>query len=173
MNIEKMIDSKLLLMNGKQQTYMNSNRLNSIKSFGKRDGSVSYRFARRDLNRRLLSTIESIGNDDSCDTFQPSTSSDIDALESAARGSESTDSIYYDAAADLSIQQSLATKVKADKSTNQSKHEQQKQILISKSIPIAQKIIDIVHYSLFRNSKCANTTTNLLARLLVGSMIER
>lgn len=46
-------------------------------------------------------------------------------------------------------------------------------IQICDSVPIATKFIDIIHYSISRDSRCSVSTINFIAKFLLGRTLER
>lgn len=79
-------------------------------------------------------------------------------LNTSSRSS-SIESIYYDAIGDIDDNDSIS------KESNS--------ILICDNIPIATKLIDIVHYSIRGDAACSGSAISLLARLILGKTIER
>lgn len=159
MNLERIIDSKLISMNERSS----DSTIYSRKSTNYYAQKLKLaQQARRDLARRKSSTLLRTH-------CTGSSSNSPGCLFQYDSRSESSESVYYDAPNEIMSATNKPPEVDAGSKASNG----ERQLLISKSLPVAQKIIDIVHYSITGDSNCSNSTTNLIARLLVGTMIER
>lgn len=109
-----------------------------------------------------------------------STSSSRNCISSSV--ASSVDSIYHDASNilhevnDETASDNIELKdsgVVVGGSSSCSSSGPQQAIQICDSVPIATKFIDIVHYSISKDSQCSNSTINFIAKFLLGKRIER
>lgn len=155
MNLERCIDSKLLSMNE------SPTRSGKTSSFGRQYEQNVFSPRLGDsrgssLRSNMVKSNSISSNTNSSLVFSRSSSSNSYNLDESSRAS-STESVYYDASSILP-------------SDRTNKHNS---IQICDSVPIASKLIDIIHYSISKDSSCTNSSLNFMARLVLGKTIER
>lgn len=129
----------------------------SLGRNSERSGSVQFGHSRGGSLATNMVKSFSIGSSGSSPTFMSRSSSSTSKNTGDTSRSSSTESIYYDATNGLdSSHESPCTPIQ-----------------ICDSIPIATKLIDILHYSLSGNSSCTNSSLSYFARFMLGKMIER
>lgn len=144
MNLERLIDSKLLSMSSKTSSLRRQQYgINSRASY------------RGNLLRPEMAKSHSLSSESSSALMSRSTTSES-RLGTSSRSS-SVESIYYD----------------ASDSFDESASNESNSVQICDSIPIASKLIDIVHYSIRGEADCSGSAISLLARLIIGKSIER
>ena len=153
MNLERYIDSKLTSMSGSPIQSSSRYRMNKFEHLDVYDSSGYQGSSLR--SNTIASRSTSSNTNSSSLLLSRSSSSDSKPTDSSSRSS-STESVYYDA--------SNVLRNHDDKCNS---------IQICDSVPIASKLIDIIHYSMSRNSACSTSTISLAMRLLLGKMIER
>lgn len=157
MNLERYIDSKLLSLNPDSPT-----RFVKSSSLGRRLDYGGYMRQMDNLRGGSLranlvhsNSLSSTTNSSSL-LLSRSSSSNSRNIDGSSKSS-SEESIYYD-----------ATNILVEGEDNYSNS-----IQICDSVPIASKFIDIMHYSISKDSSCSKSPINTMARLLLGKTIER
>lgn len=153
MNLERYIDSKLTSMNGSPTQ---SNSRFGFSKFDHLDVYESSGYQGSSIRSNTIASRSASSNTNSSSLLlSRSSSSDSKPTDSSSRSS-STESVYYDA--------SNVLRNHPDKCNS---------IQICDSVPIASKLIDIILYSISRNSACSSSSINFALRLLIGKKIER
>ena len=147
MNLERYIDTKLLSMNTSPSRFSNN---------GHRTVATHMDEYRATLRANLVkSNSNSSHTSSSPPMLSRSSSSNSRIVDSSSRTS-STETVYYDASNVLINEQKKCDSID-----------------ICDSVPIASRLIDIMHYSISRDSSCSNSSINFIARILLGKTIEK
>lgn len=108
------------------------------------------------LRARLVNSNSTSSNTNSSSLLlSRSSSSNTRNVDSSSSTTSSNESIYHDASNAIEPQQARCTSIQ-----------------ICDSVPIASKLINIIHYSISNNST-SKSYINFAARLAFGKMIER
>lgn len=150
MNLEKFLDSKLLSMNSSQIGSRNTNTLDRHFS------SYNLSSRRNYWSNLMKDNSRASSCDSSSAQLLTSSSSRSNNLAGSSRSS-SIESVYHDASS------VLLTDQRNDCTS----------IQVCEGNPIASKLIDIIHYSITKDSSCSNSSINFMLRLLLGKFIER
>lgn len=167
MNLERLIDSKLLSLNDSpNRSYKGS----SLGRYHQRSGAFDWMGVSRggSLKANMFKSNSSssantnspifMSRSSSASSTSPKYSSHDVELNSKSSSSES---IYHDASSSF------------DTNIRNAQQFQYNAIQICDSIPIASNFIDIIHYSINGDAACSQSPMNYLARLLLGRSIER
>lgn len=148
MNLERLIDSKLSSMSSKSRSF-GSNRyeLNNFRSANFRGNSL----------KPAIVKSQSLSSGCSSSAMMSRSTTSESRFDASSRSS-SSESIYHDALNEI------------NESSNSNECNS---IQLCDSIPIASKLIDIVHYSIRGDAACSGSPISLLARLIIGKTIER
>lgn len=160
MNLERLIDSKLLSMDS---CVSSSERGSSRRKSSIHQSSISSPSG--SLGKNMVKSHSSISNTNSSYLHSSrSSSSNSQHIPSDSRSS-SSESIYHDATSGSIPDQKTSAHLEDNSNSS---------IQICDTVPIASKIIEIVHYSMMQDvSSCSNSPLSFMARLLLGKSIER
>ena len=170
MNLERLIDSKMLSLSDSPIRYNKTSSLG--RNYKSKGGTLDWMSGSRGGSLRSnihKSNSSSSGNTNSSPLFvsrSSSISSEIQTrfhsqkVNSGSRSS-SVETVYHDASSSLIISEA------------RSRQNTCRSIQICDSVPIASKLIDIVHYSIVGNDNCSQSPFNYLVRLILGRASER
>lgn len=170
MNLERYIDSKLLSLNDSPTRSNKTSSLGRYYQRGSFDWKLTVGSREGSLKSRIVKSSSSSSNLNSSPIHvsRTSSSSISRSIDQSSRSS-STESVYHDASSDP-IEEAPQVDVTSATTTTSN---QCNSIQICDSVPIASKFIDIIYYSITRNSNCTSSPINLMARFLIGKTIER
>lgn len=154
MPLERFLDSKLSLMS---DSLSRQDKSSSLGRNSERSGSIQFGHSRGGSLKAEMVKSFSISSSGSSPTFMSRSSSSTSKNTGDTSRSSSTESVYYDAANEL--------ETNCDNNRDS--------IQICDGVPIASKLIDILHYSISGNSNCSNSSLSHFARFMLGKMIER
>lgn len=170
MNLEKYLDSKLISMSSSPTRSIKSASLTRAaqhtlggsmkREQDQRSRNMHNQHGRLVKSQSLHSNITSRSSDVQTAT---TTATSTPSRDTTSSRSSSVESIYYDAHDSFLMgfyRRASSTRKQCDA------------IQIHDHVPLATKLINIIHYSINGDSNCAKSSINVMARLMLGKTIE-